>query len=135
MMVNYMKEVAKLFGVEEEEVFQIDNDTSLENNIFKFADGFLQMSEKDEDDHIWWVAGDGILIRLLRGTLSIRKPLWKPAMGEKYYIPGISCGDLYILHKWNNEYFDDVVHERGLTCKTKEEAVLLAKKMLAAIND
>ena len=85
MKKNYIAEVAKLLDVEEGEVFQIDNDISLKNYIFKFADGFLQLSEKGEDDDTWVVANDSILIGLLYGNLSIRKLfklfklLWKPA--------------------------------------------------------
>ena len=39
-MTNYMKEVVNLLGVEDEEIFQIGNDTSLKNSFFSFQMDF-----------------------------------------------------------------------------------------------
>ena len=137
MKKNYIEGVAKLLDVEVGEVFQIDNDISLKNYIFKFADGFLQLSEKGEDDDTWVVANDSILIGLLYGNLSIRKLLWKPAFGEKYYTPSIDRKDfpfLYTAILWTDDRFDKKFYERGIVFKTKEEAADMAKKLLAFVK-
>ena len=97
MKKSYIAGVAKLLGVEEGEVFHVNGDT-LEKCFFKFTDGFLYISDTGKDDS-WCVANDSILIRLLYGYLSIRKPLWKPTLGEKYYTPTIDCTDLSFLYK------------------------------------
>ena len=133
-MASYIKEVAKLFGVKEGEAFQVDGDISLNNYIFKFAVGFLQISKKDD---AWTVADDSILTGLLYGHLSIRKPLWKPAFWEKYYIPAIGHKGLPFLWTpilWSDAEFDNKLYEQGIVCKTKEEAEELAKKILAFVK-
>ncbi len=138
MKKNYIAEVAKLLDVEEGEVFQIGNNISLKNYIFKFADGFLQLSEKGEDDDTWVVANDSILIGLLYGNLSIRKLLWKPAFGEKYYTPSIDRQDfpfLYTAVLWTDHKIDKEFYKRGLVCKTREEATAMAEKLLAVVRE
>lgn len=136
-MKNYIAGVAKLLGVEEGEVFQV-NDGTLEKCFFKFADGFLQLSEKGEDDDTWVVANDSILIGLLYGNLSIRKPLWKPVFGEKYYTSTIDRKDLPFLYtavSWADDRIDKEFYERGLVFKTKEEAIAMAETLLAVVKE
>ena len=132
MKKNYIAGVAKLLDVEEGEVFQV-NGGSLEKCFFKFTDGFLYISDNGKDDS-WCVANDSILIRLLYGYLSIRKPLWKPTPGEKYYTPTIDCTDLSLLYTsvfWADDRIDKEFYKRGLVFKTKEEAIAMSRRMLA----
>lgn len=137
MKKNYIAGVAKLLGVEEGEVFQVNNDGTLEKCFFKFTGGFLCISDNGKDDS-WCIANDSILIRLLYGYLSIRKPLWKPTLGEEYYTPTIDCKDLPFLYTavfWADDRIDKEFYERGLVCKTKEEAIAMAEKLLAVVRE
>ena len=62
---------------------------------------------------------------------------WKPAFGEKYYTPSINHKGLPFLWNpilWNDAEFDNRLYERGLVCRTKEEAEELAKKILAFVK-
>ena len=92
MKKSYIAGVAKLLGVEEGEVFQVNDDDTLEKCFFKFTDGFLYISDNGKDDS-WCVANDSILIRLLYGYLSIRKPLWKPKHYKGYYFISVEFDD------------------------------------------
>ena len=133
MKKSYIAGVAKLLGVEEGEVFQVNDDGTLEKCFFKFTDGFLYISDNGKDDS-WCVANDSILIRLLYGYLSIHKPLWKPTLGEKYYTPTIDCKDLPFLYTsvfWADDRIDKEFYKRGLVFKTKEEAIAMSRRMLA----
>ena len=132
MKKNYIADVAKLLGVEEGEVFQV-NDGTLEKCFFKFIGGFLCMSDNGKDGS-WCIANDSILIRLLYGYLSIHKPLWKPAFGEKYYTPSIDRKDflfLYTVDSWTDDKYDKEFYKRGLVFKTREEAIAMAEKLLS----
>lgn len=136
-MKDYIAGVAKLLGVEEGEVFQVNNDGTLEKCFFKFTGGFLCISDNGEDGS-WCIANDSILIRLLYGYLSIRKPLWKPTLGEEYYTPTIDCKNLPFLYTdgfWADDRIDKEFYERGLVCKTKEEATAMAEKLLAVVRE
>lgn len=98
----------------------------------------MQLSEKGEDDDTWVVANDSILIGLLYGNLSIRKLLWKPAFGEKYYTPSIDRQDfpfLYTAVLWTDHKIDKEFYKRGLVCKTREEATAMAEKLLAVVRE
>lgn len=137
MKKNYIAGVAKLLGVEEGEVFQVNDDGTLEKCFFKFTDGFLYISDNGKDNS-WCVANDSILIRLLYGYLSICKPLWKPTLGEKYYTPTIDCKDLPFLYTsvfWADDRIDKEFYKRGLVFKTKEEAVAMAETLLAVVKE
>lgn len=133
---NYIAGVAKLLGVEEGEVFQVNGDTSLEKCFFMFTDGFLYISDNGKDDS-WCVANDSILIRLLYGYLSICKPLWKPAFGDRYYTPSIDHKDslfLYTADVWTDDKFDKEFYKRGLVFKTREEAIAMTEKLLSVVK-
>lgn len=137
MKMNYIADIAYLLGVKEEEVFQVNNDDSLKNSFFKFADGRLYVSDNIEDG-AWIVAADSRLLGLIYGYLSIRKPLWKPVFGEKYYTPTIDRKDLPFLYtavSWADDRFDKEFYERGLVFKTKEEATAMAEKLLAVVKE
>lgn len=134
-MTNYMKEVVNLLGVEDEEIFQIGNDTSLKNSFFQFSDGFLYMSNDIEDGSSWEIAADGILIGLIYGNLSICKLPWKPALEELYYTPDIFNREKYDIYTWDGEEYDEKPYKRGLVFKTKEEAIAMTEKLLAVVKE
>lgn len=65
--------------------------------------------------------------RVLRGEL---KPIWKPKLGETYYVPSITMEDKYIALTWTETEGDKRNQERGAVFKTKEEAIEMGNKML-----
>lgn len=137
MKKNYTTGVAKLLGVEEGEVFQISGDISLEKCFFMFTDEFLYISDSGKDGS-WCVASDSRLTGLIYGYLSIRKPLWKPAFGEKYYTPSIDRKDflfLYTVDSWTDDKYDKEFYKRGLVFKTREEAIAMAEKLLSLVKE
>lgn len=56
--------------------------------------------------------------------------VWKPKKGERYYIPQIDSVDMYEKYMWSNDDLDNRWHKTGLICRTKEEAIARAKRML-----
>ena len=129
-MANHIAEVAKLLDVEVGEIFSINQMSPLA--IFRFTDKCLQIST---GDGIWITANSDKLCKLLDGRLSICKLPWKPTKGEKYYVPHILDRDLWDCYSWDDEEYDEELYKRGVVFKTKEEAVMAAKKMLAALQE
>lgn len=57
---------------------------------------------------------------------------WKPKIGETYYIPKLADYEAdYIDIIWSDFPWDDVRYSAGFVCRTKEEALELAERMLA----
>lgn len=80
MNKNYMKEVAKLLGVELGEEFRIEG-SPIECS-FKFSDeGLIVDNAKGPLQEVL------LLKRLLTGKVKIIKLHWKPQKGDSYYIP------------------------------------------------
>lgn len=82
-MANHMKEVAKLLGVELEEVFRLEKYES----YFRFTREYFESSL---DGNNWSIAHNLTLLAVLNGAATIKKLPWKPKYDEKYYIPSIS---------------------------------------------
>lgn len=59
---------------------------------------------------------------------------WKPEMKEIYWLPNLAETDLVGYDEWGNAKFEQRLLALGLICKTKEQALGLAKKMLNAIK-
>lgn len=123
-MTSHMKEVAKLLGVELEEVFRIKG----EEPYFRFTE---EDFESSTDTTEWTVAPSTHLRDILAGEVTIVKN-WKPKVGETYYMPwlydcDIDCIDII----WNGTSFDEKRYASGFVCRTMKEALELAGKMLA----
>lgn len=61
---------------------------------------------------------------------------WKPEVGETYYIPcliGIYSECLDFV--WNDHPWDRRRYAAGIICRTKDEAIELAQKMLAVAKE
>lgn len=135
-MVNHIAEVSKILGVELGEPFKISSDTQGDyQNYYQFTDkkGF-----ETSVDGVKWETATAIVLRgILMGDIRIVKLPWKPREGEKYYVPRISVlpEDRHYYYYWGNSCFDIECYKMGIVCKTKEEAIALTKKMLAAINE
>ena len=130
-MTNHMEEVAKMFGLELEEHFHITK-KSYENTVYKFTkDGVAFYDNKLRT----WYESVGALAGILTGETEVVKLPWKPKMDEKYYIPSIFDWDFYKYNFWLNDECDEKYYKRGLVFKTKEEAIDMAKKMLAVVKE
>lgn len=132
MRKNCMAEVAKLLGVELEEVFCIDGD----EHYFRLTDTGLGM-KIGSDNRNWFAAPINALNGLLLGEneiIKIKLP-WRPQEDERYYYPLPSDKDLWGGTTWSDNNYDNIRLSRGLVFKTIEEAVAVAEKMLEAINE
>ena len=65
-----------------------------------------------------------------------RMAKWRPKIGDIYYVPWVSDLDLdYLEIVWNGYPRDEKRYAAGFVCRTKEEALELARKMLAAAKE
>ena len=80
MSKNYMEKVAKMLGLELEEVFRIDGD----EHYFRLTDTGLGMSI-GSDNKNWFVAPINALNRLLLGENEVIKLPWKPQEDGLYF--------------------------------------------------
>lgn len=133
-MTNRMNEIAKLLGVELEEVFKITDDTH--DDYQRYLRFTKNAGIEISDDGVEWemagtVIGAMILKFLLMGNVRIVKLPWKPREDERYYYPLPSDKDLWGGTTWSDNNYDNIRLSRGLVFKTIEEAVATAKKMLA----
>ena len=130
-MINRMAEVAKMFGLELEEHFHITI-KSHENTVYKFTkDGVAFYDNKLRT----WYESVGVLAGILTGETEVVKLSWKPAVYDEYYYPIPSDRDLWESRLWIGDNYDNSRFSRGLVCKTKEEAIDMAKKMLAVVKE
>ena len=127
-MTSHMKEVAKLLGVELEEVFRLEKYES----YFRFTREYFESSL---DGNNWSIAHNLTLLAVLNGTATIKKLPWKPKYDEKYYTPSISNAFGYNSFYWRGDDSDEKYYNFGIICKSKEEAIALRQKMLVAINE
>lgn len=59
---------------------------------------------------------------------------WKPEMNTRYLIPCVHSDAFFIYYTWLNNLSDQRYLSRGLICRTKEEAIAMAQKMLDAVK-
>ena len=93
-MNSHMAGVAKLLGVELEEVFRL-----------KEYESYFKFTEKDFESSVngtTWLAADSLTLRfILEGKVTIKKLPWKPKNGEKYYC--VSVVDVAYLYYESHE--------------------------------
>lgn len=128
--INHMRDVVELLGVDFGESFQLNSATI--KSDFKFTiDGLYMFSWMTEN----WVPNSDVLYGLITGTYTINKPKKPLAMGTEYFIPNLTYPSLYVPVTWSDKDFDTQNLKNGLICKTKEEAIELAKKMLVLAEE
>lgn len=133
-MTNHMAEVAKMLGVNLEEEFKVKKGVS-PNCFYKLSNEGLFLYKQDKYGRLENRHGErstNMLSLLLEGIYEV-VPLWKPIGRERYYVPSIDKPMLFTCWAWENDELDRYRFERGLVCRTKEDAIELAKKMLAAV--
>ena len=134
-MTNYMREIAGLLGVELGESFKIADDTYGRHRLYH---RFTERAgiEISDDGVKWEMATSVVLKRLLMGDARIIKLPWKPSHGDEYWTPIVNqVATSTLWSKWSNSDNDNYRYEHGLICRTKEEAVAMTKKMLAAVQE
>lgn len=124
-MTSHMEGVAKLLGVELEEVFRLEKYES----YFRFTREYFESSL---DGNNWSIAHNLTLLAVLNGTATIKR---KPKYDEKYYIPSISNAFGYNSFYWKGDDSDEKYYNFGIICKSKEEAIALRQKMLAVAKE
>lgn len=134
MSKNYMTTVAAVLGVEIGDTFKV---IYIDSNIED--EKYFQLTKKGletSDDGIHWRGTvPSVLQDLMTGKARVATLPWKPTKGEKYYVSHILDRELWDCYSWDDEEYDEELYKRGVVFKTKEEAVMAAKKMLKVINE
>lgn len=137
-MANYMREIAGLLGVELGEAFKIktpDNKDSYYPYYYRLTEN--SGIECSEDNVDWEMGIPTALRRLLLGDVRIVKLPWKPKEGEEFYIPCIHYTESSMATKvrWLSDNASNKLYQLGLVCKTRDEAIAMAKKMIAVVRE
>lgn len=111
--MNYMKDVAKILGVELEEEFKIKGFEP----IYKITNYGLVIKT---DSNNWCEMSGDTFLQLIRGDYVIRKLPWQPKKGDEYYYPGEGFNNI-CRALWENTVFGFAYKEAGLIFKTYEE--------------
>lgn len=131
----YMKYVASIFDLELDEPFMLVNlNDDVNKGVYVLTKNGLKKSPSDIYEHTPDL--DTLLCDMLRGLYIIKKIPWKPHFGEIYYIPSLEDGEAYASKLcWADAYIDDQRYGANLVCKSEDEAIVKAEKMLAMLKD
>ena len=130
-MDNKMAEVAKLLGVELNEVFFVKGCSSCYTYYSKTYLKFTESGLKDSVNRTsWHSAAAWVWKSLITGALKINKLPWKPSRDDTYYMPSVTSIDKYIKLFWTGSKNDEDSYQQGLVFRTEKEAVELAEEML-----
>ena len=138
MSKGYMAKVAETLGVEIGEVFKISREDRNEKftKYFRITHDNIEESEYQFLYSHWDTCNSEVLLRLLNGSLTLRKLSWKPKKDEMYYVPAIGVHPEYMYQEfiWDKDNADIERYNIGLVYKTKEEATAVAEKMLKNLS-
>ena len=130
-MDNKMAEVAKLLGVELNEVFFVKGCSGCYTYYSKTYLKFTESGLKDSVNRTsWHSAAAWVWKSLITGALKINKLPWRPSRGDVYYTPSITSIGKYIKLYWTGSKNDEDSYQQGLVFRTEKEAVELAEEML-----
>lgn len=128
-MINLYREVASLLGLELNEEF------TFSNRWFRFTEQGLEIYD-DTNGYILTEFGSAWLGKIVDKPEKINKIVWKPKVGETYYMPWLYDCDLDCIDIiWNGTSFDEKRYASGFVCRTMKEALELAGKMLAVVKE
>lgn len=128
-MANYMAEVAKMFGVEIGEEFEIKypSHCSVKTTAVFSENGFRVV---ETNEYILTPnRNESILHSLLKGDLAVKRKPWKPKVDEPFWHVGI-CGEP-VLGKFQNSTYEVNYYKLGNCYRTGEEAEKNSSKWLA----
>lgn len=131
-----MIKIAECLGVEIGETFKVID----KGNVLPYA--YRITEEKgievlDYDTNQWEDVYASKFKWLLTSDIKIISQ-WKPKKNERYYSPFIAVlpEDRYQDALWDdNNVIDRYRYQLGIVCKTKEEAIAMTNKMLAAVRE
>ena len=130
-MDNKMAEVAKLLGVELDEVFFVKGCSGCYTYYSKTYLKFTESGLKDSVNRTsWHSAAAWVWKSLITGALKINKLPWKPSRDDAYYMPSVTSIDKHIKLFWTGSKNDEDSYQQGLVFRTEKEAVELAEAML-----
>ena len=114
--MNYMKEVAKMLGVELGERFRLyDEDREYDANYYFLEDGiYVDVVSKPHR------ANEGLLFDIVTGEYTIKRKPWKPNNNDVYYI--IDEKGYSSCEQWCNDSLDLNYYKIGNCYRTAEEA-------------
>ena len=124
-MANYMKDIAKMLGVELGETFEAEvNGNVVEAKITPNDICVLSGPE------CWANHNSSVLLRgLLRGHYTIRLKPWKPHYRQEYY--SVGPGGVLEPGTWLNDFIDVVMYKLGNCYRTPQEAEANRDKWIA----
>lgn len=127
-MDNKMDKVADILGVQLNEIFHIVGHGNEQYLLSKF--GHLCRVKDGVELPV-----DGGLDKLIIGMYEIVEKPRTPARGSFFYTPDFECKELFKPSIWANEPQQLEAYKNGVVCKTPDEAIEMAKKMLEAVSD
>lgn len=131
-MANYMKEVAKMLGVEIGEAFVCDNGFTYmftEKGVVSspcVIRGVHIDGDSEEKHHV------NVLMALLNGECTIVPKPWKPNYNERYY--SIGPGGALEPGTWMNDFLDVALYKLGNCYRTVEDAEANKEKWIEFYN-
>ena len=126
-----MAEVAKLLGVELNEVFFVKGCSGCYTYYSKTYLKFTKSGLKDSVNRTsWHSAAAWVWKSLITGALKINKLPWKPSRDDAYYMPSVTSIGKYIKLLGTGSKNDEDSDQQGLVLKAEKEAVELAGEML-----
>lgn len=128
-MNNKIDKVADILGVQLDEIFHIVGHGNTQYLLSK--SGYLC---KIEEGGIEFPVYDG-LDKLIIGMYEIVEKPSTPARGSFYYTPDFSCPELFRPGIWSYEPPELEAYKNGVIFKTPDEAIEMAKKMLAVAKE
>lgn len=126
--MNYMKQIAKMLGVELGEKFKIQAGKILvDEELFVITEGGIRDMDGTSRN-------DGILPNLLMGVFTVKKLPWKPKNGEAYYY--IDTDDKVTYEIFDPSFvYDIALYKLGKLYRTREEAEAHAEEDKAYWNE
>ena len=127
-MNNNMDKVADILGVQLGEIFHIVGHGNKQYLLSKY--GYLCKIEGGIELPVY----DG-LGKLIIGMYEIAEKPRTPARGSFYYTPDFGYKELFRPGIWVFEPQQLEAYKNGVVCKTPDEAIEMAKKMLRVIKE
>ena len=115
MAESKFAQIAKMFGLELEEVFHI----KAFKRKYKFTSTGLYFKEDNQED---WLCADKELRLLLSGTLKLLRPPYRPQRGDLYW-SYIYSECMVAPADWSGDSIDYARLEAGMVFRTQEEAL------------
>ena len=128
MGINYIAEIAKLYGLKLNEVFSL---SGCVGTYFKFVDEGLVRSNYDD---IWRTEPQD-LVDILTGNYRVVRIAPKPLYGSTYFVASPANINMYETFSWRDTIEDREFYKRGLIFSTATEAVEASRDVFDMLNN